>query len=165
MAMIRSAPSRLAASTPQRPDGAVADHDHGPAGTGLGREGGVVAGGHNVGEGQQAGAEGVVGIGDARDLDEGGVGERDPDGLALTAVDRVPGVVLAAPAGQVVAGHGNAVDALRALAAADHKRRDDQVAHGQLGHRVADAFHQADEFVPDRGRLVGGFDPAVRPQV
>ena len=130
--MIRSAPEALGGEHAAKPHGAVADHDDGPAGAGLRGEGGVVAGGHDVGERQQAGAQGVVGFRDAGNLDQGGVGERHPDGLALAAVDAQAGVVLAAPAGQVVAGHRDAVEALRALAAADHERGDHEVAHGEV---------------------------------
>ena len=97
------------------PDGAVADHHDGPAGAGLARERGVVAGGHDVGERQQAGAQRFV---RARStpgtLTSVRFGERDADGLALAAVDREAGVVLAAPAGEVVAGDRDAVEALRA---------------------------------------------------
>ena len=89
--MIRSAPSRLAASTPHSPDGAVAHHHDGPAGTHLRGERRMVAGGHHIGQGQQAVPQCVVRLGDAGNLDQRGVGQRNTDRLALAAVDREAG--------------------------------------------------------------------------
>ena len=83
IAMIRSAPSCLAASTPSRPDRAVADDRDRLAGPGLGGDGGEPAGAEHVGGGQQRGDQ--VGVGLPGGGDEGAVGERDAGVLGLGA--------------------------------------------------------------------------------
>ena len=76
-------------------DRAVADDDHRRARADAGRHGRVVPGAHHVREGQQAGDLGVVGA--AGDRHQRAVGQRDPHGLALAAVDGVPDRVAVAP--------------------------------------------------------------------
>ena len=83
--MIRSAPRRLAASTAERPTAPSPTTATVLAGLDLGADGGVVAGGHDVGERQQR-AQHLVGVAGAGDGDERAVGERDADRLALAAV-------------------------------------------------------------------------------
>ena len=83
--MIRSAPSRFAAITPQRPTAAVADDRSRLAGPDLGGDGGMVAGAHHVGEGEKRRHQRVV-LGD-RERDERAVGEWNPNGLGLGSRD------------------------------------------------------------------------------
>ena len=85
-AMIRSAPSRCDGEDGGEADGAVTDDGDGVAPLDAGADGGVVAGRHHVGQGQQRAQHGV-GVAGAGDRDEGAVGERDADGFALAAVD------------------------------------------------------------------------------
>ncbi len=122
-AMIRSAPSRLAARTPQRADGAVADDGDGGAGPHAGAEGGVVAGAQDVGEGEQRGQEPVVGGRLGGQLDEGAVGEGNADGLALAAVG-----AHGAPEAAARAGGLEALGAVRAGAVGPDEGGDDEVA-------------------------------------
>ena len=102
-------------------DGAVADDGDRLAGRDPGRDGGVVAGSHHVGQRQQRGHERVV-LAD-RQRDEGAVCLRDAHGFALAAVDVVEAVAAAVQA-----------CALQPLAAEDagavrpQERRDDEVA-------------------------------------
>src|SRR4029453_9434376 len=81
MAMMRSAPSWLAASTARRPTRPSPPPRDGPAGAGLGRHGPEPAGAEHIGGGQQA-RDQVVG----RELgggDQGAVGQRDARGVGL----------------------------------------------------------------------------------
>jgi hypothetical protein len=71
-------------------DSAVAHHHNGPAGGNLGRDGGVVARGHHVGQGEQVPLEGVVRLSGERHFDQGGLGKGHAHCLALAAVDLHP---------------------------------------------------------------------------
>ena len=77
----------------------------------------MLAGAHDVGQREQRRDQRVV-----RHLgggDEGAVGERDADALALTAVDRAAVAVLGAPEAAVRAGGLDAGPAVRAGAVGD----------------------------------------------
>ena len=83
IAMIRSAPSCWAASTPQQPDRAVADHGDGLAGAGFGGDGAEPAGAEHVGGGQEVRDQ--IGGRNLGGGDQGAVGQRDPHPLGLGA--------------------------------------------------------------------------------
>ena len=83
IAMIRSAPSCLAARTPRSPTAPSPTTATVFRGAGLGSNGGEPAGAEHVGGGQQAGDQVV--IGHARGGDQGPVGVRDARSLGLGA--------------------------------------------------------------------------------
>jgi hypothetical protein len=118
----------------------------------------VVAGGHDVREGQQRG-ERLIGVAGARDADEPAVGQRDADRLALSAV--AVGRIDAA----VHARRRDPVAAVRARVVAKHERSDDEIVVADLLDLGADVFDNADELMADRSRLerrVAAVEPKVR---
>ena len=156
--MICSAPSRLAGEHAAQPDGAVADDGDGVAGPNPGGDGAVVPGAVHVGQRQQRRHQRRV-RGD-RKLDQGALGQRHPNRLALTGVH--PGV---APAAAVAAGDLEPVRAEVAGVVRPHERRDDQVAGSEAGHLRADLLDDADELVAHAAALLAGGHRPVGPQV
>ena len=155
---MRSAPSRLAARTPDSPTAPSPTTATVLPGRDVGADGGVVAGRHHVRERQQRG-EHLVGVPGAGDRDERAVGERDADRLALAAV----AVGRVEAAGD--AGGRDAVPAVRARAVAEGERRDDEVALADVRDVGADVLDDADELVADRPgleRRVAAVVPEVR---
>ena len=119
--MIRSAPSRLAASTPERPTApspttATVSPGRTPAQTAAWWPVAITS------ESVSSEREHLVGVPGARDRDERAVGERDAHRLALAAV----AVGRVEAAGD--AGRRDAVPAVRARAVAERERRDHEVA-------------------------------------
>jgi hypothetical protein len=101
-------------------DRAVADHRDGGAGPDLGGHGGVPAGAHDVGAGQQGGD--VLVVGPLGGGDQGAVGQQDADVLGLAAaradelaVQAVALVAVAAVRAGVVGGEEGAHDELARL--------------------------------------------------
>ena len=119
--MICSAPSRLAAITPQSPTAPSPTTATVLSGRDARGERGVVAGAHHVGEREERRHQRVV-LAD-RERDERAVGLRDAHRLALAAVD-----VVAAPAAAVQAGGLQTLLAEDAGAVGPGERRDDDVA-------------------------------------
>ncbi len=76
-------------------DGSIADNGHGAAGRDTGSDCGMVSGREDVGEGQQVGHHGLIGLRWCGD--EGSVGQRHAYGLALATVDRLAVGVIVAP--------------------------------------------------------------------
>ncbi len=150
----------LGGEDPAQADRAVADDGHGGALADAGAEGGVVAGAHHVGQGQQAGQQLVVGDGLGGQLHEGAVGVRDADGLALAAVeaDRAPETA-------VHAGGVEALGAVVAGAVGPHEGGDDEVAGLQAGHGRAGLLDDAEELVADALAWLARGLAAVGPQV
>jgi hypothetical protein len=145
----------LGGQHPHQPNGAIADHGDGLAGSDLGGVGSEPAGSEHVGGGQQrrdqilvwlprGSDEGAVGVWDAGLLRLGADGGRDE--LAVDEARRIPG-----PA-----------DLTGAVG--DHERADDEVARLDRLDVAADLFDDADVLVA-HGGVVGGFDSAVGPQV
>ena len=144
------------------PDGAVADHDDGPARPHARGERAVVPGPHDVGEGREGAREAVVGeVGVLGHRDQGPVGERRAHGLALAAV--VPAAPVApGPARGLQPGAAVVAGAVR-----EGEGRDHPLAGAQRAHLGADLLHDAHELVPGAGRP-GAVDlelAAVGPQV
>ena len=140
-------------------DRAVTDDRDRVSGLDPGADGGVVAGGHHVGQGEQRGHR-LVGEVRALDLDQGAVGLRDADELGLAAVT----LATLAEEAAVDAGGVEAGLAVRAGAVAPGERRDDEVADREVLDVVADLVDHADELVPDRAVGQVG-DAAVEPEV
>ncbi len=145
------------------PDRAVADDRDRVARPDAGRDRGVVAGAHHVGEGEQAGH--LVVADRVAHRHERAVGERHAHALALPAVGEPAEAVVAAPPAAVEARRADAVAAVDAGVVAHVERCDHEVAHLDELHVVADRLDDADELVADAVRVVGGRDAAVRPQV
>ena len=118
--MIRSAPSRLAAS-------AVADNRHRRAGVDSGLDGAVVAGGEDVRQGEQGWQE--CGVLTNRQLHQGALRLGHPHRLALAAVDAVPGPQSAVPAGGL-----QALGAVVARVVRPHERGHHEIAGVEAGH-------------------------------
>ena len=146
-----------------QPDRAVADHRDRAARPDPGRDGGVVAGAHHVGEGQQGGDQ--RGVRQAGGRAEGAVGQRDPHVLALGAVQGAAVRVGAAEPLDLRAGRGDALAAVHAGAVADRERRDHEVALAQGGHPGAGLLDDADHLVADRVRVGRRAQTAPGPQV
>ena len=128
-----------------QPDRAVADHDDDVAGTDVRRDGGVMPGRRDVGEGEQVRDERVVdgtGYDDKRAL-----AQRHADQLTLRAVDRQALLVAAAEERDVVADAGRAGQARLARAVAQRERRDHEVADVERGDLVAALLDDADHLV------------------
>jgi hypothetical protein len=139
-------------------DCAVADHGHRAAGPNVRADRRVVAGGHDVREGEQRGQR-LVGVTGARDADEPAVGQRHADRLALSTV--TVGRIDAA----VDARRRDPVAAVRARVVAIHERCDDEIALADLLDLGADLFDDADELMADRSgleRRVAAIEPKVR---
>ena len=102
-------------------DRPVADDRHGVAGLDAGAHRGVMAGGHDIRQGQQR-LERLVGMARAGDRDQGAAGERDAHRLALAAVDHAVAEVPAPHAAD-----GGAVQAVRAGHVAEDERGDHQI--------------------------------------
>ena len=156
--MIRLGAEAMGGEDGGEPDGAVADDGDGVALLHAGADRGVVAGRHDVGEGEERPEHGVV-VARARDGHEGAAGERDADRFALAAVDLA---VAEGPAGG--AGDGRAVLAVGAAAVAVDERGDDEVAAADALDVGADVLDDADELVADRADGVVGL-AAVVPEV
>src|SRR5690606_37771321 len=101
----------------------------------------------------------------SRHGDEGAVGERDPDVLALAPVDEVPVGVGAAPAAALPARRLHPVPAAVTGVVRPDEGGDDEVAGADRAHPGADLLHDADELVPDAARPADPADAPVGPQV
>lgn len=143
-----------------QPDGPVADDGDGGALADARAHGGMVAGAHDVGEGEQTGQQVVVGDGLGGQLDQGAVGVRDPDGLALAAV-----VADRAPEAAVHAGGVQALGAVVAGAVGPHEGGHDEVPGAQAGDGGAGLLDDAEELVPDALTGLARGLAAVGPQV
>ena len=141
--MICSAPSRLAAITPQSPTAPSPTTATVVPGADPRGERSVVARPHHVGERQQRRHQRVV-LAD-RQHDERAVGERDAHRLALAAVDAV-----AAPEAAVEARGLQSLLAEVAGAVGVGERRDDDVARLHGADVGADLLDDADELVAHR---------------
>jgi hypothetical protein len=122
-------------------DGAVAHHGDGLARLDLGRESGMMAGAHHVGEREQGGHERVVLA--HREHDQGAVRLRNAHRLALAAFDvgeAVPAAV------QTLA--LQPFPAEDAAAVRSQERREDQIAGSHARDVRPDRVDDADELVP-----------------
>ena len=139
-------------------DGTVADHGDALPGADLGDDGRVVAGAHDVGEGEQGGHQRVV-LADGQRV-EGPVRLRDAHGFGLRA-------------GHVGVPEEAAMDALRlqALLAEDAgavregERHHNHVADLDGAYVSADLLHHTDRLVPHHARTVARLQRLVGPKV
>ena len=97
--------------------------------------------------------------------DQGAVGERDADVLALSAVDGLSAAVRVRPEPAGGAGGLDAVAAVDAGPVAVGEGGDDEHAGPDAADLGADLLDEADELVPDPLRRVAGADAAVGPEV
>jgi hypothetical protein len=131
-AMIRSAPSCFADRTPSRPTAPSHNRD-GRAGPDTGGDGGEPARAQNIGGGQEASQQPVVGH--LRGGDQGAVGERDTQRFDLRAARAN---VLAVLAGGLVAG-----PAVRASVVGGEEAADDELARPDGRDVAADLLDDA----------------------
>ena len=158
ISMIRSAPSRLAASTADRPTAPSPITVTVVRGSDPGRHRAVVAGAEHVGQGQQRRQQrGVLADGQ---LHQRALRLRHPHGLALAAVHAVRAPEAAVPAGGLQALGAEVAGVVR-----PHERRDHDVTGLQPGHLRADVLDDAEELVADAVALLGGRHRPVGPQV
>ncbi len=141
-------------------DRAVADHGDRGTGPHPGGQRRVVPGRHHVGQRQQRGQQPGVTGGVLGQLDQGAVGERHPDRLALAAVGAG-----AAPEAAVRAGGLQTLAAERADAVGPDEGRHHQVAGPEPAHLGADRLDHAQELVPDPLTGLPFGDAPVGPQV
>ena len=124
--MMRDAPSRLEASTAQRPTAPSPTTTTVLPSRHAGRDGRVVAGAHHVREREQARDELLRRVFGRRD--ERAVGERNAHLLALAAVGEGAELVVGAPPAAVLARGADAVAAVHAGVVAVVERGDHEVA-------------------------------------
>src|SRR5450830_1844716 len=158
----RSATTSVAPNRAQ-PDRAVADDDDGRARSDPAGERRVVAGAHDVAQGQDARQQGRVRV--VRGRHQRAVRERDAHVLALTGVRRDPVVVRLAPPAELRARGVDPVATVHARVVADREGRDHELAGAHRTDVRTDLLDDPDELVADPVRLLGGPDPAVRPEV
>src|SRR5215203_2620276 len=139
----------------EQPHGAVADHRHRLAWSGLGSHGTKPAGAEHVGGRQQAGDHLLRRH--PRRRYEGAVGERDAGVLCLCASG---GTGLAVDARRLVAGPADLAGVVRG-----EERADDELARLDQTYLAADLLDDADVLMAHRGRLVDRLDAAVGPEV
>ena len=140
-------------------DRAVADHGGDLARADARGDGGVVTGGHHVGERQQRGHQGVVAS--HRQGKERAVGIGHAHRFALAAV-----LGCAAPPRAVDAGGVQTLAAENARAVGNGERRGDEIARLQRAYLRAHGLNNADEFVAHAvARLAELPVAAIRPQV
>jgi hypothetical protein len=138
---------------------AITDDGDGVARFDCGREGGVIAGAHDVGEGQERGQD-FIGERGAGHGDEGAVGQGDPGAFGL-AGDSFNALAeeASSDAGGVEAGPAVGTGTI-----AGGKGGDDEFAALDGLDFGADFFDEADEFVAD-GAFGMGRDAALIPEV
>ena len=136
-------------------DGSVTHDRNRVASLHASAHGGMVAGGHDVGEREQRPQHGVR-VSPTRHWHQGARGERHSNRLSLTAID---GAVSEESTDDAV--DRRAVQTVRAGHVAVDEGCDDQIAACDATHLGADLFDHADEFVPDGADGVLGLTPVV----
>ena len=150
--MIRSAPRRCAASTPQSPTApspttTTVDPARTPAEIAAWCPVPITSD-----EREQVGDHRV--LRNAGRGDERAVGKWRPDELTLATVDKTAFLVVRAPPLAVVARRGDPVPAMHTGAVTDRERRDHEVAGPYGLDRRSDLLNDPDELVADPGRLL-----------
>ena len=153
-----ASPEALRREHGRQTHGAVADDRDRVSGRHAGTHRGVVAGAHDVGQGQQRAHRRVV-VRARRDFDERPVGLRDADALRLGTIDPV-----APEEAPVDARCLHPGEAIRAGAVTERERRDHEVTLAHSRHRRPDGLDDADEFVA-RAIVIVGRLTAPEPQI